>query len=87
MLCPYVVGKAYSTRVGGKRKMADIYCNGEPGTFPDREFRRDKEGRLKAPYIHETAIPHYITGEAVDAEVIRGFNIPGLPGDPSSGDI
>ena len=42
--------------------MANIYCHGEPGTFPDTEFRHDSTGKLHIPYIHETGNPHYSTG-------------------------
>jgi hypothetical protein len=53
--------------------MSDIYCYGEPGTFPETEFRRDDKGRLKVPHIHETGTPHYVTGAPVNPP-----NIPGL---------
>lgn len=53
--------------------MANIYCYGEPGTFPDGEFRRDSSGKLKVPHIHETGTPHYTTGQTVDP-----FQTPGL---------
>ena len=43
--------------------MAEIFCYSEAATFPDSEFRRDQDGKLHVPYIHETGSPHYRTGE------------------------
>lgn len=60
--------------------MADIYCYAEPGSFSDHEFRRDERGLLMVPHIHETNIPHYVTGEPLNAGGDDGtLGSPGLP--------
>lgn len=36
-----------------------IECAGEGDQFPEEQFRRNPDGSLVVPYIHETANPHY----------------------------
>jgi hypothetical protein len=43
--------------------MANIYCHGEPGVFPDTEFLRDQNGQLHIPYIHKRGSDHYSSGQ------------------------
>jgi hypothetical protein len=58
-----------------------IYCRGEAARFPVEEFRHLEDGTLAKPFIHETEIPHYVTGRAVRIG-IGGFAE--LPGDPDT---
>ena len=69
--------------------MANIYCHGEPGSFPDTEFRRDEKGQLKEPYIHDSGTPHYVNGEPIHPGGgghggWGGLGIPAVPLGPRS---
>ena len=53
--------------------MAFIYCHGEAAKFPDVEFRRDSDGSLCIPPIHERGNPHYTSGIRVGPVVDPGI--------------
>lgn len=36
-----------------------IECAGEGDQFPEDQFRRNPDGSLMVPHVHETANPHY----------------------------
>jgi hypothetical protein len=55
--------------------MANIYCHGEPGSFPEKEFRSDPNGKIRIPYIHDRGKPHYSSGEPLDPMSDPGIEI------------
>jgi len=48
--------------------MADtpIFCHGEGRAYPANQFRRDQNGNLCVPYIHEVTQPHDELGVPVN---------------------
>ena len=51
-----------------------IYCHGEAAEFPVAQFRRNEDGSLHVPYIHDVNPPHW----AANGEPIEGDNGPGV---------
>ena len=50
--------------------MANIFCYAEAASFPDTEFRRDPNGQLHHPPIHETRSPHYRSGQPLHSSPV-----------------
>ncbi len=51
-----------------------IYCHGEAAEFPVEQFRRNKDGSLHMPYIHDIDPPHWAT----NGEPLKGDSTPGV---------
>lgn len=52
-----------------------IFCHKELARFSEDEFRRDPDGSLHDPLIHETKRPHYAnTGFPIEPDPIPGLH-------------